>query len=382
MEDKFYMQRVLELAQQGKGKTSPNPLVGTVIVKNNRIISEGYHRSYGDKHAEVVAMENAGEDLSGATLYCNLEPCSHNTPEKKTPPCTQRIIQENIRRVVIAGEDPNPLVNGSGIRQLRENGIIVDVLPPAEDSRRLNEKYFKFIKTGKPFIHLKIAQSLDGRIATASGSSQWVTNQSAIRLVHEWRAEYDAVLVGANTVMQDNPSLNVRLVEGRHPYRVVLDNRLLIPDQAHLISDELRHRTIIFTTQNAGHPRVSELMKKEIQVISLPPDSRGLVPLEEAMQRLAELKIASVLVEGGGEVFTSFIRQRLFDKISVFIAPKIIGSGIESIGDLGIQTLQDAYNLEAVSIKIIDNQALMEGYQDYHALFENQGTAGNVYRHY
>ncbi len=370
MNDRDYMKRALELARQGRGYTSPNPLVGSVIVKNGRIIGEGYHRRYGDKHAEVMAIENASESVEGATLYCNLEPCCHTIPEKKTPPCSLRLIREKIKRLVVATKDPNPYVNGNGIQMLRRHGIEVEVGLLAEEAAELNAPYFKYIQTGRPFVHLKIAQSLDGRIATSNGHSQWITNQSARRLVHLWRATYDAVLVGINTVLKDDPSLTVREVAGRNPYRVVLDERLQIPNTARLLTDGLQERTLIFTTLPPDHPRVLESQKQEIQVLSVGADEHGWIRLSEVLERLANLKIASVLVEGGSQVFTSFIQERLFDKISVFLAPMIIGAGINSVQEIGTEQLTDALKLRRVHIEVIDQQALVEGFLDERIIFE------------
>ncbi|MEJ2634545.1 MAG: bifunctional diaminohydroxyphosphoribosylaminopyrimidine deaminase/5-amino-6-(5-phosphoribosylamino)uracil reductase RibD [Calditrichia bacterium] len=364
MDDSYYMKRALELAAKGSGYTSPNPMVGSVIVKNGKIIGEGYHHRYGDKHAEVVAIESAVESVEGATLYCNLEPCSHNIPEKKTPPCTLRIMQEKIGRVVIANRDPNPYVNGSGIHMLEQKGVKITTGVLEKEAALLNEKYFKFIRTGLPFVHLKIAQSMDGRIATSNGNSRWITNGNALQRVHWMRSEYDVVLVGVNTVVKDDPSLTVRLVPGRNPYRVVLDDKLVIPENSKLINDEFQHKTIIFTVQSAEHPRVRELLQREIQVITIDPDSHGRVNIASVLERLAELKIASVLVEGGGEIFTSFIRERLFDKVSIFIAPILIGNGIQSVGDLGIRSLSDALRLVDVKTELIDHQILVEGYRE------------------
>jgi len=373
MDDIKYMKKALRLAELGRGHTSPNPMVGCVIVKDGKIIGHGYHRCYGEKHAEAAAIDNARESVEGATLYCNLEPCCHTIPGKKTPPCAQRIIKEKIGRVVIATKDPNPYVNGKGIEVLRKHGIQVETGILSEEAALLNERYFKYIQTRMPFVHLKIAQSLDGRIATSNGNSRWITNQTARKIVHQMRATYDAVLVGANTVVKDNPSLTVREVEGRNPYRVVLDDKLIIPDDAMLISDEWRDRTIIFTALEQDHPRVMELQTREIQVITTQKNESGHLDLQPVLKRLAELNIASVLVEGGAEVFTSFIKNKIFDKISLFIAPIIIGSGVDSVGNLGIRSLSEALRLEKVRIKTIDDQVLIEGYRDFQALFKNRG---------
>ncbi len=375
MDDVFYMRQAIELARKGIGFTSPNPLVGSVIVRDGRIIGQGYHGRYGDKHAEVEAIENAGVPVEGATLYCNLEPCCHTIPEKKTPPCSLRLIREKIARVVIANRDPNPHVNGSGIDMLRQNGIEVEVGVLAEEAARINEPYFTYISAHRPFIHLKIAQSLDGRIATSTGNSRWITNSSALKRVHQMRARYDAVLVGIRTVLQDDPSLTVRLAEGRDPFRVVLDENLLIPDTAKLLSDDNRKRTIIFTAVEQKNPRIAELRERGLEIITVAQDSHGFLNLAEVVSRLAEIRITSVLVEGGGQIFTSFIQQQLFDKISFFTAPIIIGAGIDSVNDLGIRDLKDSLHLEEVAIETIDHQTLVEGYRDY-SFFRKMVEAG------
>jgi diaminohydroxyphosphoribosylaminopyrimidine deaminase/5-amino-6-(5-phosphoribosylamino)uracil reductase len=366
--DKKYMKRVFELARQGIGATSPNPLVGTVIVKNNQIIGEGYHQKFGDKHAEIMAMDKAEASCEGATLYCNLEPCTNDIPNKKTPPCTRRIIKEKIQRVVVSTIDPNPYINGRGLAILRKENIDVHTDILAQEAIQLNEKYYKFIKSSLPFIHLKIAQSLDGRIATASGSSQWITNVNALKMVHQLRAEYDAVLIGINTVIQDNPALTVRHARGRNPMRIILDEKLQIPDNAKLICDENIEKTIIFTNQNPDIRRIKALSAKGIRIFKVGTSANGELILPDILKQLAELQIASVLVEGGGQIFTSFVKHGLFDKISFFIAPIMIGSGIQSIGNLGIENLSQAYQLENISFEILDNQAIVEGYRDFKSI--------------
>jgi len=364
LDDVSYMQRVLILAGKGKGTTSPNPMVGTVIVKNGKIITEGYHQKYGEKHAEIMAIDNASTSVEGATLYCNLEPCTGDIPGKKTPPCSQRIVKEKIKRVVIATLDPNPFVNGKGVEFLRQHHIQVETGILEQESINLNEKYFTFVRLGRPFIHLKIAQSLDGRIATSKGKSKWITNENALKKVHQLRSEYDAILVGINTVLQDNPSLDVRLLQGKNPYRIILDNNLMIPPNARIFNHSDPEKTLIFTFKPPTDQKILDLSGKGIQVVSLHSNGQPYLDLNEVMSYLVKSKISSVLVEGGGEVFTSFIKNRLFDKISFFIAPMMIGSGIQSIGDLGIDSLEEAFRLKNVRIEIIDQQALVEGYRD------------------
>jgi len=312
LDDIFYMKRALALAEKGKGNTSPNPMVGTVIVKGDQVIGEGYHQKYGEKHAEIMAIDTASTAVEGATLYCNLEPCTADIPEKKTPPCSQRIIKEKIQRVVIANLDPNPYVNGKGVDLLRSHHIRVDTGILQEECSRLNEKYFTFNRLGRPFIHLKIAQSLDGRIATAKGKSKWITNENALKIIHQMRAEYDALLVGINTILQDNPYLNVRRVTGKNPYRIILDDHLTIPVNANVLNLKDPDKTIIFTFKSNHNKKFKTLNKMGVQVVSISSNGKKYLDLNLIMAYLSQLKICSILVEGGGEVFTSFIKNQLF----------------------------------------------------------------------
>ncbi len=315
-----------------------------------------------------MAIDAAREPVSGATLYCNLEPCTNTIPNKKTPPCVERIIQEKIGRVVLANYDINPHVNGKGVALLRQHDIPVDLGILKDEASLLNEVYFTYIKNGRPFVHLKIAQTLDGRIATAQGSSKWITNEEALRRVHHLRAAYDAVLVGINTVLSDDPSLTVRLVEGKNPYRIILDDQLTIPEKAGIISDGMAQNTILFTRKTLKHPKAKMIVQRGIEVINIPSPGKKYLDLEMVLTNLAARQITSVLVEGGGEIFTSFIRARLYDKISFFIAPMLIGTGISSIGELGIKSLAEAHRLENVKIEIIDHQAFFQGYRDFKSI--------------
>jgi diaminohydroxyphosphoribosylaminopyrimidine deaminase/5-amino-6-(5-phosphoribosylamino)uracil reductase len=368
--DKYkIMKKVFQLATQGTGFASPNPLVGCVIVNDKGIIGEGFHKKYGEKHAEIAAIDNAKLPIEGATLYTNLEPCCPDIPNKKTPPCTDRIIKEKIRKVVISTIDPNLYVNGKGVEILKKSGIKVEIGLLEDEAKRLNEKYFKYIQTGIPFVHLKIAQSIDGRIATSKGKSQWITNQTALKQVHKLRAAYDSVLVGIKTVMVDDPSLTVRLVSGKNPKRIILDNNLNTPPGAKILSNSGEKKTIIFTSTKIDNRRKEKYRRKNIEIFEVNSNGRGNLDLKEVLSILGSLKFSSVLVEGGSEIFTSFVKDKLFDKISFFIAPLLIGDGVQSIGQLGINTLADALKLERVTIKIIDQQALIEGYRDYDSLF-------------
>jgi diaminohydroxyphosphoribosylaminopyrimidine deaminase/5-amino-6-(5-phosphoribosylamino)uracil reductase len=363
MNDILIMRRVLELAKKGTGLVPPNPLVGTVIIQNDQIISEGYHEKYGEKHAEIAAIEKTTQSLEGATLYCNLEPCISRIPNKKTPSCTERIIREKIKRVVISTKDPNPYVNGRGIKLLKKNNIEVIENILADEAEVLNERYFKFTKSRHPFIHLKIAQSIDGRIATLNGHSKWITNQTALTKVHELRSQYDAILVGSNTVIKDDPSLTVRLTNGKNPYRIILDNNLETSINSKLFSEMYKQKTLVFTSLPESDNKFKKFRNNGIQVIRIAIEDDKNLDLHEIIKYLGKMNITSILVEGGSKIFTSFIKKRLFDKMSIFIAPILIGKGIESIGDLGIKSLKEAYRLERVKFEIIDQQVLIEGYR-------------------
>lgn len=363
------MQKVFEFAREGEGFTAPNPMVGAVVIKDDGIIGQGAHRKYGEKHAEINAIENAVESVAGATLYTNLEPCCHSTPGKNTPPCTNRIIQEKISRVVISTIDPNPHVNGNGIRTLREAGIevITDVL--TEEAVRLNEVYFKFIQSNQPFVHLKIAQSIDGRIATHNYDSQWITDDSARTQVHKMRHKYSAVLIGLNTLKKDNPHLTVRLAQGKQPYRIILDERLESELTSNVFRDAHTDKTIVFTTPDYDQNKREKLTHRGISINIVQSNGNGLVNLDEVLSQAARSGISSILVEGGGMVFTQFIAHKLFDKISVYISPIIIGAGIESIGELNISSVSEALNLENVDFENVNHQIVVTGYRDISATF-------------
>lgn len=364
-----YMQEALTLAGIPEGLTAPNPMVGALLVKGGKIIGKGYHPRCGEKHAEVVAIETASESVEGATLYSNLEPCCHNIPNKKTPPCTDRIIREKIKRVVISTIDPNPHVNGKGIEILKRAGIEIIAGIQAPEAVFLNEVYFKFIQTGIPFIHLKIAQTIDGKIATQSFDSRWITDEHAREYVHRMRHKYSSILVGLNTIKTDNPQLTARLGLENQPYRVVLDERLEIPLESNVVTDEFSHRTLLFTTREHNLKVREKLINDGLQIHVVNRNGTGMVNVREVINKLAELGITSILVEGGSKIFTHFIKESLFDRISIFIAPIILGKGIDAIADLGINKISDALRLEKIGFKPINNQMLVEGYRDLSSTF-------------
>jgi diaminohydroxyphosphoribosylaminopyrimidine deaminase/5-amino-6-(5-phosphoribosylamino)uracil reductase len=336
------MKLALRLARRGIGKTSPNPMVGAVIVKDGLIIGWGYHRRYGGPHAEIVALQDATEEVIGATLYVTLEPCRHYG---KTPPCVDAVIQSKIGRVVIGTLDPNPQVNGKSVSRLTQQGIETRVGVLEEACRKLNEAHFKYMSTEVPMVTLKFAQSVDGRIATATGDSQWISSEAFRRFAHRLRATHDAVMVGIDTVLADNPRLTVRLVKGRNPARVVLDSGLRMPFDAELIETRDLAPVIIAATQRADREKVARLTDCGVEVLILPEDERGEADLKALLSALGKRTISSVLVEGGAKVITSLLRQDLADKLVVAIAPKLLGKGIEAVGELDIRKMSQAIQL-------------------------------------
>lgn len=326
--DQLRMLECLSLAGRGAGYVSPNPLVGAVVVKNKKIVGRGYHKRFGGPHAEVYAIRQAGRQANGATLYVNLEPCCHYG---KTPPCTDLVVKSGIGRVVIGMKDPNPVVNGKGIRILRSSGIKIDFGVLEDECHKLNESFLKYVTTGMPFVTLKIAQTLDGKIADARGTSRWITNENSQKIVHALRARNDAVLVGANTVVTDNPQLTVRMVRGRNPYRIILDGNLASPLGAKVFNDKERVRTMLFTSTRGAKLKeryLHRLSKNGVKVFVLQAEKRNSVNLRAVMKILAQENIASVMVEGGARTFAQFLDEGLADKCIIFIAPKLFRKGI------------------------------------------------------
>ncbi|MCK4648977.1 bifunctional diaminohydroxyphosphoribosylaminopyrimidine deaminase/5-amino-6-(5-phosphoribosylamino)uracil reductase RibD [bacterium] len=361
MNDKKYMRVALKLAVRAKGRTSPNPLVGAVIVKDNRIIGKGYHRRAGEPHAEINALDMAGERARGATLYLNLEPCAHFG---RTSPCTKKIISSRIKEVVVAMIDPNPLNCGRGVKELRKAGIEVKVRTLKKEAKKINEAYIKYITTKKPFVILKTAMSLDGKIATKTGDSKWITNESSRKYVHKLRSEVDAVLVGIETVLKDDPLLTIRCPKSKvqsQPVRVVVDSRARIPLGAKILNRAAP--TIVATTKLASRKKIEALKKKGAKVLIIKNKNRK-VDLRELLKRLGELEITSLLVEGGGRINASFLKNGLVDKVLFFIAPKIIGGeeALTPVEGEGIERIKHAIKLKDISIKRFREDVLIEGY--------------------
>jgi len=339
MTDEKYMQLALKLAARGRGYASPNPMVGAVIVKNSRIIGQGYHQCCGENHAEVNAIQSATENVEGATLYVTLEPCCHHG---KTPPCTDLIIRHKIGRVVIGVADVNPLVACQGINCLQSAGIEIKTGVLEAQCLDINEVFFHFMKTGLPFVTVKYAQTLDGRIATATGNSQWISSPASLKLAHQLRAEHDAILVGSGTVRHDNPTLTVRHVKGRNPLRIIMDSTLDTPIGANVMHNTAETPTWIVTTKNDADPRFAALQAAGAKLITVDPDEENHADLKKLLPILAKRNISSVLIEGGAQIITTALKNNLVNRLVAVIAPKIVGKGIEAIGDLDIRSLDDA----------------------------------------
>jgi diaminohydroxyphosphoribosylaminopyrimidine deaminase/5-amino-6-(5-phosphoribosylamino)uracil reductase len=357
--DENYMTLALELAEKGRGKVNPNPMVGAVIVKNGVIIGQGHHDTYGHDHAEVNGFKDTKEDASGGTLYVTLEPCSHYG---KTPPCVDKIIEKKIKRVVIGSLDPNPLVAGRGVKKLEEAGIDVDIGILEKECNALNEIFMKYISTKKPFVIMKTAMSLDGKIATQSGESKWITGEVARKNVHNLRNSLMAIMVGVNTVIKDNPELTCRVEGGKNPIRIILDSSLRIPLNSKVITDK-KARTIIVTTEKARVDKLSILTQSGIETLVI-SSKNGQVNLTELMVKLGEINIDSILVEGGGTLNFEAIKAGIVDKVQIYIAPKFIGGNMSKtpVEGMGIESLQEAYGVENVTVTIVEKDILIEGY--------------------
>ena len=360
-DDEKYMRMALRLAEKARGRTSPNPMVGAVVVKGGKVISRGYHRRAGEPHAEAIALRKAGKYAKGATLYVTLEPCSHTN--KRTPPCTPLVLQSKVKRVVVSTIDPNPRVSGGGIKILRRAGIAVTTGVLETEAKKLNEAYLKYITTGMPFVTLKIAQTLDGKIATASGESKWITGEMARAEGHRLRNSNDAILVGINTVLKDDPSLTSRVRGGRDPIRVIVDSRLRTPLKAKVITQRSSARTCIATLDTMPKDRLVKLLDAGAEIL-LARGRTGHVDLKYLMRMLGSFGITSVLIEGGAEVNASALKSGIVDKVVLFIAPKIM-TGTDSrcsIGGKAPVKLRKAVSLHDVTSRFVGPDMMVVGY--------------------
>ncbi|MFA5903716.1 MAG: bifunctional diaminohydroxyphosphoribosylaminopyrimidine deaminase/5-amino-6-(5-phosphoribosylamino)uracil reductase RibD [Desulfobacula sp.] len=363
MTDHEYMQKALSLAKKAKGFTSPNPCVGAVVVKNGAIIGQGYHKKAGFPHAEVEAIDDAGVNAEGATLYVTLEPCNHFG---KTPPCTHKIIHSNIKKVVVGCNDPNPFVSGGGIRYLKENGIEVVSGILKEEAETLIEDFIWYIKNDKkPFVILKTASTLDGRTATATGDSKWITGSESRAFVHQVRHEVDAILIGSGTLNADNPSLTSRIegIETKDPVRIILDTHLSIKENALVLTQTSSANTIIVTHPEASKEKRAVLEKKGVRIIDVSLKDRRL-DLNELMIKLGQMSVLSVLIEGGGTVAGAALRAGIVNKVLLFMAPRILGGsdGRPMFEGEGPKLIKDTLELKHMKVSRFGNDILVIGY--------------------
>lgn len=377
------MREALRLAENARGRTSPNPLVGAVIVRENRIVAVGWHRQAGTEHAEIHALRMAGELAKGATLYVTLEPCAH---DGRTGPCAKAVIEAGIRRVVAAMEDPNPVVSGRGMAMLRDAGIEVRCGVLEEEARRQNEVFMKWVTTKTPFVWMKMAMSLDGRIATVGGESQWITGEEARRRGHAMRDEMDGILVGVGTVLADDPQLTTRCPsDGRDPCRIVLDSHARTPLTARLLRDGAAP-TLIAVTEAAPKRRVDALREMGAELLSCGAGPR--VDLSQLLSQLGQREICSLLVEGGGTVHFSFLAEGLTDKVTAFLAPKILGgrTALGAVAGEGFFHLKDAVTLTELQVERLGDDLVLTGYvpkvpvTHFSVASDEEGARSDVYR--
>jgi len=364
MNDIEIMQTALELAAKGRGYTSPNPMVGAVLVKDGRIVGRGYHEAVGKAHAEVNAIAAAGSLAAGAVMYVTLEPCNH---QGRTPPCTEKIVAAGVKEVVVAMRDPNPHVAGGGIAYLANRGIKVRVGVCQTEAEKLNESFIKFVTIGRPFVMLKFAATLDGRIATRSGDSRWVTGPAARTFVHRLRHGADAVMVGIETVRRDDPSLTTRLEgeDGKDPIRVILDTRLSISEDASILRLKSDSATIIITGAGGAEEKKSRLAKMGARVVEAPL-KEGRIDLDKLMDRLASDGITSLLIEGGAAVGASALKAGIVDKVFFFYAPKILGGddGVPICRGAGPEWMRECVPVRDIEVRRFGDDVLIEGYID------------------
>lgn len=345
---KEFMKKAIKLAKLGVGKVNPNPLVGAVIVKDGNIIGAGYHKGFGGPHAEIEAFNSLTESAEGADMYVTLEPCNHFG---KTPPCSHAIVENGIKKVYVATLDPNPLVAGTGVSYLREHGVDVEVGLLSAEAKKINEVFLKYITTKRPFVHLKIAMSLDGKIATRTGESKWISSEESREEVHHLRNKYAGIMVGLNTILQDNPHLTARVQNGKNPIRIICDSKLNIPLDANVLDHKAE--TIIATCSD-----------KELSGVNMIRTTGEIVNLNELMIQLGERGIDSILLEGGSTLAYSALESGIVDKVTFYVAPKLIG-GKDSptpLGGVGVDSIKDTFNLNKVSTRVSGSDVVIEGY--------------------
>lgn len=363
-----FMREAFNEAIKGKGHVSPNPIVGAIVVLNGEIIGRGYHQKYGGNHAEVNAIndaKNKGYDLVGASIFINLEPCSHL--DKKTPPCAPLIVREKFKDVYISNLDPNPKVSGAGIKLLIDNGIIVHSGILEDEGLKLNEVFFKAMTRKMPFVHLKMAQTIDGKIASLSGESKYISSSESLKYVHELRNNYDAVLIGKNTLLKDNPSLTVRHIGKNvsHPLRIVMSKIENLDLSLKLFSDEYRRNTVIVTTSedlNQNLTAAERIEKLGVSLLGLKVGIDGHVDLQSFLKTMYSLKIFSILIEGGPTIASSFLKEKLVDKITIVTAPFILGEGISTFANLGFYDFNSKIEVLNIDRFNLGKDQVLEGY--------------------
>ena len=358
MTEEFFMREALRIARYAEGRTSPNPLVGAVVVRDGKIVAQGWHRKAGTPHAEIHALNMAGELARGATLYVTLEPYSHFG---RTPPCAFAIVDAGIKKVVAAMSDTNPKVAGRGFDILRSAGVEVEDGLLEDEARKLNEVFVKWVTRKLPFVTLKFACSLDGKIATVGGQSQWISCEASRKFSHGLRDINDAILVGIGTVLADNPSLTTRLVDGKNPVRVIVDSNARIPLDATVVTDKSA-RTIVAVTSNAPPEKISALESHGVEIITAGDGQR--VDLRTLMRELAAREITSILVEGGATIHFAMLEAQLVDKVLAFVAPKILGGSqaLSAVAGKGFAKLSDAVELENFTVRQLGADFLLSGY--------------------
>ena len=361
MSDTHFMQTALRLAEKGLGWTSPNPVVGAVVVQNGEIVGQGWHQSPGQPHAEVNAIQDAGNRCTGATLYVTLEPCNHTG---RTPPCTYKILESGIAKVVMAMRDPNPSVKGGGMAHLRTNGVVVEDGVCEAEAKKQNEVFIKHTTTGRPFTVAKCASTLDGRIATINGDSKWITGPASRNYGHQLRHRLDGILVGIGTIHQDNPSLTARLPDmaSKDPQRLILDSHLSISPDAKVLHLDSEAQTWIFTGTDISDNKRKKVESSQTKIIEMPLSHRR-IDLSYLIDYLGKNSITSLMIEGGSQILGAVFRAGLIDKIYFFYAPKILGGkGIPITDGTGVDFMADCLNVTDIQFQQIDNDLLVEGY--------------------
>ncbi|MBH0201043.1 MAG: bifunctional diaminohydroxyphosphoribosylaminopyrimidine deaminase/5-amino-6-(5-phosphoribosylamino)uracil reductase RibD [Nitrospira sp.] len=360
------MTLALRLAAKGQGTTSPNPMVGALVVRQGRIVGQGFHLRPGTPHAEILALRQAGSRAQGATLYITLEPCCHL--KKRTPPCVPEILRSGVRRVVVAMQDPNPLVKGKGVAALRRGRLSVTIGVAHSEAEGLNKSYSHWMKTGRPYVTLKAGMTLDGKLATAAGESRWITGAASRREVHQLRRDADAVLVGVGTVLADDPSLTARAgpqfekLALQQPLRIVVDSRLRTPIKSRVLAQQDKAKTIMATTVAASAARRSILQKRGIEILTLPA-LHGRVLLPALMEELGRRGILSVLVEGGGEINAALLKNKLVDHIRLYMAPLLLGGQNAKglIGGASPARLKNVLKLHGIQVRVVGDDVVVEG---------------------